>query len=101
MEYNKLVQSKIQGIIKEQGKNTITHVADNEKYKNKLREKLLEELNKFLKDNKVGQRIDIFEVMITINNLNGWDLKKILKLQEQKRKERGSFEKRIILNKIK
>ena len=45
--------------------------------------------------------IDLFEVMMAINNLNGWNFQEILDLREKKIKERGSFEKKIILDGVK
>src|SRR3989304_7306045 len=100
MEYNKLVRDKIPRIIKESGKVPVTHIANDEEYKEKLREKLREEVNEFLENDDVNEMIDVFKVMMTINNLNGWDFQEILNQREQKRKERGSFDKRIILERV-
>jgi len=100
MEYNKLVRDKILRIIKESGKVPLMHIADDKEYKEKLKEKLKEEVNEFLEKNSIEEMIDIFEVMMTINTLNGWYLEQILELKEKKIKERGAFEKRIILDKV-
>jgi len=100
MEYNKLVRDKIPRIIKEDGKVPVTHVANDEEYLKKLKEKLKEEVDEFLESNNIEEMIDVFEVMMTINSLNGWYLEEILKLKEQKIKERGAFEKRIVLDRV-
>ena len=100
MIYNKLVRDKIPRIIKENGKNPVTHIANDEEYKRKLKEKLKEEVDEFLENNDVNEMIDIFEVMMAINGLNGWDFQKILDQREQKRQERGAFDKKIILERV-
>lgn len=100
MEYDKLIRDNIPRIIKDSGKTPITHVASDEEYIKKLKEKLKEEVDEFLKDDNIHEVVDIFEVMMTINNLNGWDLEKLLDFRTKKLKERGGFDKRIILERI-
>jgi predicted house-cleaning noncanonical NTP pyrophosphatase (MazG superfamily) len=100
MEYNKLVRDKIPRIIRENGETPVTHVAEEEEFWEKLKEKLKEEVDEFLENNSIEEMVDVFEIITVINNLNGWDLERILMLQEQKRKERGSFDDKIILEKV-
>jgi len=100
MTYNKLVRDKIPRIIRENGENPITHIASEEEYWKKLKEKLKEEVDEFLENNSIEEMVDVFEIITEINNLNRWDLEEIIKLQEQKRKERGGFRNRIILDTV-
>ena len=100
MGYNKLVRDKIPRIIKESGKIPVTHIANEEEYLKMLKEKLKEEVNEFLEEDNIEEMIDVFEVMMTINNINGWDLEKVLELRAKKLKERGGFDRRIILERV-
>ncbi|MBS3091025.1 nucleoside triphosphate pyrophosphohydrolase [Candidatus Pacearchaeota archaeon] len=98
MKYNKLVRDKIPDIINNKGKVPKTHIASPHEYKSKLNEKLLEEVNEYLKSENSEELADILEVIHSIaksNNLSKADLEEI---RQSKANERGSFEKKIILD---
>ena len=62
--YNKLVRDEIPNILTEKGKKFTSHVAkDKEEYKNKLMEKLQEEVGEFLEKPCVEEIADIQEVL--------------------------------------
>jgi predicted house-cleaning noncanonical NTP pyrophosphatase (MazG superfamily) len=100
MNYNKLVRDKIPDIIKRNGEKSFTHVAEDNEYWEKLKDKLREEINEFLENQTIEEIADIFEVITAINEFKGWDLKKIIKMQKEKREKRGGFKNKIILDKI-
>ena len=101
MKYNKLVRDRIPEIIKEKGKIPITHIAGEEEYWKKLKEKLLEEINEFLEENNKEELADILEVIEEIcefKKINKEDLKN---LKKEKFEKRGGFKNKIILDEVK
>lgn len=101
MKYNKLVRDKIPEIIKADGQNPITHVANKKEYKQKLLEKLQEEVEEFLKDQNPEELADILEVIDAICEFENISFGELQKIKQQKVVDRGGFKKRIILEEIK
>lgn len=101
MKYNKLVRDKIPEIIRANGQTPITHIASKLEYKEKLLEKLQEEVDEFLKDQQIDELADILEVIDGICELENINPKQLQKIKQQKAKNRGGFKKRIILEGIK
>ena len=97
MKYNKLVRDNIPEYIKSKGKVPITHVADETEYWEKLKEKLQEEVNEFLKDGNIEEIADILEVIDAIANYKKFSREDIERIKEKKADERGKFKDRIIL----
>ena len=93
----KLVRDRIPEIIRQQGKVPKTRIADKKEYWSFLKEKLVEEVNEFLKDETTEELADILEVIYSICKFKNWDLEEIEKIRIKKRKERGGFEKGVIL----
>ena len=100
MKYNKLVRDKIPEIIKEKGKNPVTHKASEEEYWPKLKEKLQEEVNEFLEENNEEELSDILEVIDSICDFKNFDKSKLNEIKKKKKEERGGFEGRIILDEV-
>lgn len=97
--YNKLVRDKIIEIIESKGQKAEFHVAEESEYKEKLLEKLLEEIQEFTADQNPEEMADIFEVITALLELHKWNLEDIVAIQKEKREKRGGFSKRIILEK--
>ena len=98
MKYNKLVRDNIPEIIKAKGETPVTHIADDAEYWQKLKEKLQEEVDEFLKDETIGEIADILEVLDAIGDYKGFDKREVEEVKEKKANERGKFMKRIILD---
>ena len=97
MKYNKLVRDKIPEIIKNKGEKTITHIANDSEYWQKLKEKLKEETEEFNSDGNKEEIADILEVLYAILDFKGYNKEEIESIRFKKFKERGGFKEKIIL----
>lgn len=100
MKYNKLVRDKIPEIIKQDNSIPITHIADNEEYWDKLKEKLKEEVDEFLKESTEEELTDILEIVYAIRDYKKINPEKLEQFREQKAQKRGGFKKKIILDEV-
>lgn len=98
MKYNKLVRDKIPEYIREKGGNPKTHIADDAEFWEKLKEKLVEEVREFSKDENIEEFADILEVLGAIADYKKFKQRKVEKVKRKKAKERGKFKERIILD---
>ncbi len=97
MLYNKLVRDNIPEIIKAKGEAVSFHIASEEEFIFKLKEKLLEEASEFNESSSIEELADLMEVidaLVTFYNFTPEDLAKI---KVTKKSQRGAFNKRIIL----
>ena len=98
MKYNKLVRDKIPEYIRKKGENPIIHIADEAEYWQKLKEKLIEEVEEFKKDENIEEFADLLEVIEAIADYKKFDRKEVKRVKEKKVEERGKFKDRIILD---
>lgn len=99
--YNKLVRDKIPEVILQKGKTPVIHTANDQEYWQKLKEKLNEEVDEFLKNSTEEELVDIFEVIYAIADFKKIDKGKLELLRKKKSEERGGFKKKIILEETK
>ena len=97
MRYNKLVRDNIIKIIEKKGGKAKWHIAGDNEYHAKLKEKILEEVKEFIKTENVEEMADIFEVISAFLKLKGWSFEGVIAVQKKKHEERGGFGKKIIL----
>ena len=98
MRHNKLVRDRIPEIIRNNGSEPVTHIASNDEYWKKLKEKLQEEVNEFREDSNKKELADILEIIYTICDHKGISLESIEAIRKQKAEERGAFREKIILD---
>jgi len=97
---NRLVRDNIPEIIKKAGKVPVTHIADDEEYWKKLKEKLQEEVNEFCEDSSKDEMADILEVIYAICGLKKFDKKELELLREEKAKEKGEYKNKVVLDTV-
>lgn len=97
MKYNKLVRDKIPEYIQKKGGKPVFRLASTDEYWNKLKEKLLEEVEEFNRDENIEEIADILEVIEAIIKHKNFKRKHIDTVKLTKVQEKGGFKKRIIL----
>ena len=100
-KYNKLVRDKIPEIIRQNGDEPVTHIANDDEYREKLFEKLQEEISEFIENTTPEELADILEVIDAIIDEQEYDRGELAELKEKKAKERGGFSERIVLDETK
>ena len=94
----KLVRDKVPEIMKQEGKIITTHIADDEEYWKRLKEKLRLEAAEFTANEKIEELASVLEVIRAICDFKKIEMKDIEALREKKAAESGGFSKRIILD---
>lgn len=101
--YNKLVRDNIPMIIEAKEETPITRVLEDDEYKNELEKKLKEEYEEVLvasdKD-RIEELADMLEVIKYLAKVEGSSLEEVIRVAKEKSIKRGSFEKRIFLEKV-
>ena len=98
--YNKLIRDRIPEIIEKAGKTPVTRHLEEEEMGEALKEKLFEEVNEFLESDQIEEIADILEVLEAIAKHRGVNMALIAGMKEEKREERGGFEKRLLLERV-
>lgn len=94
-KYNKLIRDRIPEIIESKGNSCTTAIMDDEEYRNKLSEKLVEEAKEFLESRSEEEMADVLEVFLALSR--AYDFQHIEELRVKKREERGGFDNKLLL----
>ena len=96
----KLVRDNIPEIIQSSGRSCQWHRADIPEYSVRLHDKMCEELTEFMEDPGVEEAADMYEVFLSL--LSNWDIDfcDVVFRANDKKKERGGFRERIVLDVI-
>ncbi len=98
--YNKLVRDKIPEVIESSGKKFSSHIAGELEYKEELFKKVYEELEEFKENPSAEEIADIFEVLGGLIKAYNIEMNDVFDIKEEKARERGAFEKRIVLERV-
>ena len=98
MRYDKLVRDRIPKIIRDSGGIPITHSASREEYGTRLKAKLQEEVDEYLKEPSGEELAVIMEVVFALGELQSLGRYDLEKIRREKAEERGRFNDRIVLD---
>lgn len=100
IQYNKLVRDRIPEIIEASDKSCKTEILSQQDYINMLDAKLNEELTEYQESKSLEELADLLEVMEAVVKARGYTWEELLSIREEKRIQRGGFEKRILLKEV-
>jgi len=101
--YNKLVRDRIPEIISSNGEEPIIRILNDKEYKKELENKLLEEYYEVINSNendRIEELADMLEIIKFLARLEGKTLEDVINISEEKNKKRGSFYKKVYLEKV-
>lgn len=98
--YNKLVRDKIPEIIRKSGKECNVRKLSDEEYLQMVDAKLDEELAEYHEEQNLEELADLLEVLYAVANARGYSMEELEACRLKKHKERGGFEKRILLQDV-
>ncbi len=96
----KLVRDLIPTIIEESGSSCAYHTVEGEELKQRLYEKMREELDEFIEDPCVEEAADILEVLFAMAESIDVTPEDILEVATSKFRERGGFKCGIVLEEV-
>ncbi len=97
MKYNKLVRDNYPEIAAVKGELFTYHIADDSEYREKLGEKIKEEVEEFLRQPQIEELADIYEVIRALMQVYGFSPEDLERACALKKYNKGGFERRIIL----
>lgn len=98
--YNKLVRDRIPEIIERAGKRCGCETLPQDQYITMLDAKLDEELAEYQQSKSLEELADLLEVMGAVVRARGYTWDQLTDIRMKKKKERGGFEKRILLKEV-
>lgn len=104
ISFNKLVRDRIPQYLRQKGLVVKSRIANTREYRTLLREKLLEEVAELLrargKEEMAGELADVLEVLEALAKTEGVTPARLVAKKQAKRKERGGFSKRVVLESV-
>ena len=97
---NKLVRDGVPELIRRAGKIPVCRIASGEEYGKLLQEKLYEEVREYSASGEVEELADILEVVAGLAERKGLGLEELLALAAAKRRQKGGFAGRTVLEKV-
>lgn len=94
-----IFSSFIPEIMIKNGATPVTRVLNNEEYLQELNKKLFEEVNEYLESGSLEEIVDIEEVILAILKTKNISIDELEKIRVDKSSKRGSFDKKIFLEK--
>jgi len=98
--YDKLVRDDVPAIIESNGETPITHVETGGAYRERLHDKLDEEVAEFHEDPGVAELADLREVVAALREAYGVDADELATVRREKAVERGRFEDGVVLDAV-
>ncbi len=101
--YHKLVRDRIPEIIRSNGEEPITRILTDEEYKIELERKLNEEYHEVMDASgrdRVEELADMLEIIRYLAQLENSTLEEVIAIAKEKGDKRGTFEKKIFLEKV-
>ena len=100
VHYNKLVRDRIPEIIQEVGRKCAVEILSEKDYQQALRQKLIEEAHEVAiatNDDLIQELADLYEVIDELIAVYHIEREAVVKVQKERRVERGGFNKRLRL----
>ena len=97
--YNKLVRDNIPEIMVQNGASPVTRILNDDEYLEELNRKLQEEVLEYLNSGDIEELADIEEVLLAILEIKNISKDMFENIRTQKVLKRGSFKKKIFLEK--
>lgn len=98
--YHKLVRDRIPEIIEKDGKQCVCSILSEEDYIRLLDQKLDEELKEYQESKSMEELADLLEVIRSVALARGSSIEEVEQIRTEKAEKRGSFDKRILLEKV-
>ena len=99
-EFDKLVRDDIPRVIRENGDEPETHEASGTEYRERLHEKLDEEVAEFHEDPSSAELADVRAVLDALRECHGIDGDEVERVRREKAAERGEFADSIVLESV-
>jgi predicted house-cleaning noncanonical NTP pyrophosphatase (MazG superfamily) len=97
IRYDKLVRDRIPEIIRRDGKQCEVRVLDDAEYRQRLEEKLSEELTEYRGNGELEELADLVELVHALVVFNGMTWHEFETMRTNKRMARGGFNERFFL----